>query len=113
MSPDKAARWLIMSSYLYYQRNTNVLDDGEYDDLSNYVADSFDELSEQLQWQLESAEAIRATGNGIKITKMGESAAIAWHEEMKGELPEGSYPIPHKQWKKDKRFKCHYSIIGG
>jgi len=113
MSPDKAARWLIMSSYLYYQRNTNVLDDGEYDELSTYVADNFDDISEQLQWQLESAEAIRATGNGVKITKMGEASAIAWHENNVGKLPEGSIPIPYKDWKKDKKFKCQYYVIGG
>lgn len=113
MSPEKSARWLVMSAYLYYQRNINVLSDGDYDAISEYVADNFDDLSEQMQWQLESPEAIRATGNGIKITKRGESAAIAWYEETVGKIPQDSIPIPYKSWKKSKKYDCYYSVIGG
>jgi hypothetical protein len=113
VTPEKAARWLVMSSYLYYQRSVNVLSDGEYDEVSEYVAENFDELSAQMQWQLESPEAIRATGNGIKITKRGESAAILWYETNVGKMPEDSMPIAYKSWKKSKKYDCYYSVIGG
>lgn len=106
---NRGARWLIMSSYLYYQRSCNVLSDGDYDKLSNFVADNWDELTEQLKWQLNSPEDIRATGNGIKITQMGESAALTWYKKT----PEG-HNIPAQEWKgPDPKFGCKYYVISG
>lgn len=106
---NRGARWLIMSSYLYYQRSCNVLSDGDYDKLSNFVADNWDELTEQLKWQLNSPEDIRTTGNGIKITQMGESAALAWYKKT----PEG-HNIPPQEWKgPDPKFGCKYYVISG
>lgn len=106
---ERGARWLIMSAYLYYHRSCNVLSDGDYDKLSNFVADNWNELSEQLKWQLNSPDDIRATGMGIKITQMGESSALAWY---KGK-PEGHNLAP-KDWQgPDKKFKCLYHVISG
>lgn len=106
---NRGARYLIMSAYLYYNRSCNVISDGEYDKLSNFVADNWNELNDQLQWQLNSAEDIRATGNGIKITMQGESAALAWY----GKIPEGR-DIHCKDWKgPDPKYKCMYYIISG
>lgn len=111
MTPNRAARWLIMSAYLYYHRDSPVLSDGDYDEVSKFVADNFDELEPQLQWQLESAEAIRATGQGIKITARGESAAVTWYKDNIGGLP-GGYAIGHRQWKISPEFGCNYTTIG-
>ena len=81
MDVNYAARKLIMSAYLYYRCDTNVIDDGEYDKLSLYVAENWDKLDPQLQWQLVDPDAIRATGSGILITQMGVNAAIAWYRK--------------------------------
>lgn len=111
LAPNRAARWLIMSAYLYYHRDSPVLSDGDYDEVSKFVADNFDELDPQLQWQLESAEAIRATGQGIKITARGESAAVTWYKDNIGGLP-GGYAIGSRQWKISPEFGCAYTTIG-
>lgn len=111
LTPELAARWLIMSAYLYYHRDSPVLPDGDYDEVSKYVADNLDELSPQMQWQLESPEAIRATGQGIKITPMGESASIAWYKTNTGFDPVGSDLHP-KDWRKSDKHNCLYITIG-
>ena len=69
-----------MSAYLYYRCDSPAISDGEYDKLSLYVAKHWDALTEQLQWQLGDADAIRATGMGILITQMGQDAA---HQDRK------------------------------
>lgn len=110
-NPDQAARWLIMSAYLYYERNCNVLSDGDYDKLSNFVADHWSELTPQLQWQLGSAEDVRATGSHILITQQGESAAITWFRNNFKHYPEGkdvsSWEGPHEV------YKCLFHKISG
>ena len=70
-----------MSAYLYYRCDTNVIDDGEYDKLSLFVAENWDNLDPQLQWQLVDPDAIRATGSGILITQMGVNGALAWYRK--------------------------------
>ena len=51
MNVTHAARQIILSAYLYYRCDTNVIDDGEYDKLSLFVAENWDKLDPQLQWQ--------------------------------------------------------------
>ena len=124
MSPNHAARLLIMSAYLYYRCDTNVIDDGEYDKLSLTVADNWDKLDEQLKWQLGDREAIRSTGMGILITQMGQNAAHAWYlHKIKAKVKKGlmqpflqdaagftitnngDFKGPHP------KFKCLYAVI--
>ena len=108
MSPNHAARLLIMSAYLYYRCDTNVIDDGEYDKLSLAVAKNWDKLGPQLQWQLVDPDAIRATGSGILITQMGVSAALAWYKNKVRRNLSGcdmDWIGPHP------KFKCLYAVI--
>mgnify|MGYP003335814551 FL=1 len=119
-----SARLLIMSAYLYYRCDSPAISDGEYDKLSLYVAKHWDELDEQLQWQLGDAEAIRATGMGILITQMGQDAAHHWLEKKTGKKVKrgltqpylqdaagfiienkGDYQGPHP------KYKCYYAVI--
>ena len=103
-----AARQIIMSAYLYYRCDTNVIDDGEYDKLSLFVAENWDKLDPQLQWQLVDPDAIRATGSGILITQMGVSAAVAWYIREKRRNITGynmNWLGPHP------KFKCMYAVI--
>lgn len=108
MHPNQAARLLIMASYLYYRCDSPAISDAEYDKLSMFVAKHWDKLDKQLQWQLGSAEDIRATGSGILITQMGQGAAHHWHKKKTGKDIE-FYPL---QWKRpDKKYKCYYAVI--
>lgn len=108
MGPNQASRLLIMSAYLYYRCDTNVIDDGDYDKLSLYVAKNWDKLDTQLQWQLVDPESIRATGSGILITQMGVGAALAWYKKKKNKILRGyemDWMGPHPE------FKCLYGVI--
>ncbi len=116
MEPNLAARKLIMSAYLYYRCDCPVLSDGEYDKLSLFVSDHWDELSEQMQWQLGDREGIRATGMGILITQMGQDAAHSWLDrESKKSVKKGlqqpslsdngDYLGPHP------KYGCYYAVI--
>ena len=108
MDVNYAARKLIMSAYLYYRCDTNVIDDGEYDKLSLYVAENWDKLDPQLQWQLVDPDAIRATGSGILITQMGVNAAIAWYRKEVRRKITGynmNWLGPHP------KHKCLYAVI--
>ena len=105
---NRAARMLIMSSYLYYRCDSPVISDSEYDKLSLYVAKRWDELDEQLQWQLGDPESIRATGSGIIITQMGQGAAHFWYKSKHNKsvdfYPMTWYNAHHK-------FNCKYAVI--
>lgn len=81
---DLAARRILMSAFLYYRYNDPVLDDGRYDKLSQIVADNFTLLRPALQWQMESAEAIRASGYHCKITWATIGGAAHWYGAEKG-----------------------------
>lgn len=108
MNPNHASRLLIMSAYLYYRCDTNVIDDGDYDKLSLAVAKNWDKLDPQLQWQLVDPDAIRATGSGILITQMGVNSAITWYRNKKKRMLKGcamEWIGPHP------KFKCLYSVI--
>ena len=108
MTVNHAARQIIMSAYLYYRCDTNVIDDGEYDKLSLFVAENWDKLDPQLQWQLVDPDAIRATGSGILITQMGMNAALAWYNENNRRKMKGynmNWLGPHP------KFKCMYAVI--
>jgi len=89
INPDLAARQLIMLAYLYYNRSSPLRSDAEYDELSRYVAERFDELEPIRKFQLESPEAILASGHHIKMTRQGERAALAWFQSETGKLPDG------------------------
>lgn len=108
MNYNQAARLLIMSAYLYYRCDTNVIDDGDYDKLSLAVAKNWNKLDPQLQWQLGDPESVRATGSGILITEMGVGAALAWYQKKKNRRIKGfamDWIGPHPE------FNCLYAVI--
>jgi NAD-dependent DNA ligase len=87
-SDDLKARKLLMSSYLYYQHDTSVLSDGEYDALSKEVADLVaaggGEIHKDRLAQLGSADEIRASGVHMIYTDMAANAAASWLEHETG-----------------------------
>jgi NAD-dependent DNA ligase len=108
INPNQAARLLIMSAYLYYRCDSPVISDADYDKLSLYVSKNWDKLDEQLQWQLNDPESIKATGSGIIITQMGQGAAHHWHKKKKKKDID-FYPL--KWYNKHPKYKCLYAII--
>jgi hypothetical protein len=79
MSPDLAARRVIIAAYLYYNHAAPVVSDEAFDKTCKYVANNWDRLEPIRQWQLGSPEDLLATGHHILITPAGEFAALAMH----------------------------------
>lgn len=45
--PDAAVPWVLMASFLYYHRDTTILSDGVYDQLTRAVVDNYAVLTHQ------------------------------------------------------------------
>jgi len=99
-----------MASYLYYERNSPVVSDAAFDQLSKLVADTWDFLAPIRQWQLESPEAILSGGSHIKITRVGEGGAISMHLKKFNVQPHGC-PIPPGRWRFSEEFRCDYATL--
>lgn len=86
--PDEAARLVLMSAYLYYCRNEQVLDDLTNDSLCNFVADNWDWIDLRylvlLDPLFQGPEEIRATSHHVKWTRQVEGGAIAWLKARTG-----------------------------
>lgn len=83
MSPDLAARQLLVASYIYYVLDGNVMSDSEYDQLSIYVADNWDQVDPIRQWQLGDPGATQAGGSHFLFTVYTVDAA--WYK-LKGTI---------------------------
>lgn len=110
-SPDLAARCVLMSSYLYYRRDSPILSDAEYDALVDVVANGWEHLEPIRKWQLESPEAIRTTGHHVRVTRLTEAAACSWHIERTGHIPPG-FAIGESEWKFSKKHHVHWAYLG-
>lgn len=104
MTPDLAARKVIVQSYLYYVLDAPTMSDGEFDKLSVYVSQHWDELDPVRQWQLGSPEAIYSSGAHIKFTVYSVAAAHQLYKEANGKWPDAY----HHKWKTDRKMKLRY-----
>lgn len=105
LAPDLAARKVIVAAYLYYVMDSPTMSDGEYDKLSQYVAEHWDKLDPVRQWQLGDAASTRAGGSHIKFTAYAVGAArnLYWQTHKRYSV----YPYPTR-WKKRKEDDLRY-----
>lgn len=82
MSPDLAARKVIVAAYLYYRLDSPTMDDSEYDKLSVFVSENWDDLHPDRKWCCGSAADIRAGGSHIKFTTVAVCAAGFLYEKV-------------------------------
>ncbi len=78
VSPNRLVPLYLMSSYLYYQMDTNVFSDTDYDRLCKRLAKEWKNIDHvhKKYMKLESLQA--GTGFGIAYTEMMKSAAVKW-----------------------------------
>tara|TARA_R100001086_G_C11644206_1_gene205396 strand:- start:243 stop:461 length:219 start_codon:yes stop_codon:yes gene_type:complete len=70
-----------MSSYLYYERDTNVLSDGEYDTLCQRLLAEWKDITHPHKKFLKKGSLKAGTGYNIKkYPTMVKSAAMLWKE---------------------------------
>ncbi|MEE9356596.1 MAG: hypothetical protein V3U75_13480 [Methylococcaceae bacterium] len=104
MTPDLAARQLLMSAYLYYRRDAPVLSDADNDWLSMYVVGNWDKIPERYKPLLLSNEkdytVLLTTTSHCRYTRQVEGGALAWlNVKKKGKKLErlgyGYYEAPN------------------
>jgi hypothetical protein len=84
MTPDLAARRLLMAALLYYEFSTNVMSDHEYDALGIFVKDNFNHLSDTMKfcigedWPIDDGLSWTASGAKFKYTRRLFYGALAW-----------------------------------
>lgn len=103
MTPDFAARRLIVAAYAYYVLDQPIMDDGEYDKLSRFVARNWDELDRDRKWALDTPEATRSSGAHIYFPEIAVRACYLAVKEN-GERPRLPFPTEWKTTKKGRRY---------
>ena len=107
IAPDLAARRVIVAAYCYYVLDHPIMSDGEYDQLSAYVADHWDELEPIRRWQLGNPADTRAGGSHIKYTTYSVCAARRKLVDAGVEL---RAPFPSR-WRDTKRFGRYVTAV--
>lgn len=103
LTPDLAARRVIVAAYAYYVLDQPIMSDAAYDRLSKYVANNWDELDRDRQWALDTPEDTRAGGSHIFFSQI---AVGACYRELinRGKRPRFPFPTKWKQTKKGRRY---------
>ena len=97
LSVDLAARKVIVAAYLYYVLDGPTMSDAKFDELSRFVADHWEELSELRQWQLGSPDELRASGGHIRFTVASVHAARQAYIEYYRRYPSVGPPADWKE----------------
>jgi hypothetical protein len=108
MTFDLKARKLIVAAYWYYVLNApqSYMTDSEYDQLSNEVADHWNELHPDRQWAFGTPEALRATGHHIKFSCRAVDGASLAYKEKFGKFPD--YYPDNTEWIFDEDHQSRY-----
>jgi len=71
----------LMSSYLYYEHDKNVLDDTQFDYLCKKLYDNWDSVEHMHKHLLDKDNLKAGSGYGITYTNLIMSSALAWYKE--------------------------------
>jgi hypothetical protein len=77
-SLDLWARQAVVASLLYYRHDHSFMADHDFDAMCQRIADGWEHLSPLRKFMLGSANEIRSSGFGVRVTVMAESAAYSW-----------------------------------
>jgi hypothetical protein len=110
-SASLVARWVLMLSHLYYDRNVSLVDDATYDGLCAMVADRWEELDDALQTMLGSPDEIRTTGSHVYLSRLTIAGAEALARDLGVELE--PYTPKFESEYEDKRGSFELTTIRG
>jgi len=71
----------LMSSYLYYEHDKNVLDDTQFDYLCKKLHDNWDSVEHMHKHLIDKDNLKAGSGYGIAYTNMIMSSAMSWYEQ--------------------------------
>jgi len=73
----------LMSSYLYYEHDKNVIDDIQFDYLCKKLYDNWDSVEHMHKHLIDKDNLKAGSGYGIKYTNLIVSGANSWYEQEK------------------------------
>jgi len=73
----------LMSSYLYYEQDKNVLEDTQFDYLCKKLYDNWDSVKHMHKHLIDKDNLKAGSGYGIKYTNLIVSSANSWYEQEK------------------------------
>jgi len=73
----------LMSSYLYYEQDKNVLEDTQFDYLCKKLYDNWDSVEHMHKHLIDKDNLKAGSGYGIKYTNLIVSSANSWYEQEK------------------------------
>lgn len=80
--------YFCMSSYLYYQKDKQVLSDGDYDKLCKRLLENWGKVKHPHKWLIKKADLAAGTGYAMRwyaVPTMTISAAELWYEQWQEE----------------------------
>ena len=76
----------LMSSYLYYELDKNVLKDEEFDYICKKLYDNFDDVTHMHKHLLDKDNLKAGSGYGITYTNMIIGGANSWYKQETEEM---------------------------
>ena len=74
----------LMSSYLYYELDKNVLSDSQFDYLCKKILDNWDNINHMHKHLIDKDNLKSGSGYGLEYTNLIKGASLNWYEHMKG-----------------------------
>lgn len=71
----------LMSSYLYYECDLNVLDDTQFDYLCKRILDNWDNIDHMHKHLLDKESLKAGSGYGIEYTNLIRGASLDWYKQ--------------------------------
>jgi hypothetical protein len=107
VSPDLAARRVVVGSMLYYSLDVgDYMPDTEFDLITKRLAGEWwDQLDPIRKWQLGSRDDIGTTGFHVKVTTYAAQACLWWLKAQgKASFPDNWVCMTRSGWRTSKRY---------
>ena len=82
-NPNMLIPYYLMFSYLYYEKNISLIEDGEFDDMCKTLLEKLDSLTHMHNHLVKKESLIAGTGYDIKYTNLIKDSAIKLKEIWK------------------------------
>ena len=75
-NPNMLIPYYLMFSYLYYEKNISLIDDGELDKMCRTLLEKYDDLEHMHKHLVTKGDLTAGTGYGIKYTEIIKNSAM-------------------------------------
>ena len=75
-NPNMLIPYYLMFSYLYYEKNISLIDDGEFDKMCRTRLEKYDDLEHMHKHLVSKGDLTAGTGYGIKYTEIIKNSAM-------------------------------------